>query len=213
MPSSGGASLSKKVLKAAEQDRPDVARKRRWWDILVRSKPCRRLVFLDETGADTKMTRRYGWGPKSSRVIGQIPHGHWKTTTFLAALRATGVTAPLVLDGPMDGVCFLAYVEQFLVPTLQPGDLVVMDNLSSHKQQGVLEAIRAVGADVLYLPPYSPDFNPIEKLFSKLKTLLRMSGERTTEGLWRRIGALLEEFTPSECQNYLRSCGYTAHGF
>jgi transposase len=199
------------VLKAAEQQRPDVAQKRRWWNILVQSKACRRLVFFDETGADTKMTRRYGWGPRSSRVIGHVPQGHWKTTTFAAALRASGVIAPLVLDGAMNGECFLAYVRQFLVPALEPGDLVVMDNLSCHKQSGVGEAIREAGAEVYYLPPYSPDLNPIEKMFSKLKTLLRTSAERTTEALWNRIGTLLDEFTPSECQNYIRSCGYTAH--
>jgi len=211
MRSSDGASRSKKVLKAAEQQRPDVAQKRRWWNILVQSKACRHLVFFDETGADTKMTRRYGWVLRSSRVIGHVPQGHWKTTTFAAALRASGVTAPLVLDGPMNGECFLAYVRQFLVPTLEPGDLVVMDNLSSHKQSAVGEAIREAGAEVYYLPPYSPDLNPIEKMFAKLKALLRTSAERTTEGLWNRIGVLLDEFTPSECQNYIRSCGYTAH--
>jgi transposase len=166
-------------------------------------------VFLDETGADTKMSRRYGWGPKSSRVISHVPHGHWKTTTFLAALRSTGLTAPLVLDGPMDGACFLAYVQQFLCPALRPGDIVVMDNLSSHKQQGVVEAIRQVAAEVLYLPPYSPDLNPIEKLFAKLKTLLRQHAERTTQALWNRIGTLLDAFTPTECSNYLKHCGYT----
>ena len=208
---SAGESLLKKVLKAAEQQRPDVAQKRRWWNILVQSKACRRLVFFDETGADTKMTRRYGWGAKSSRVVDHVPQGHWKTTTFAAALRASGVIAPLVLDGPMDGECFLAYVRQFLVPALEPGDLVVMDNLSSHKQSAVGDAIRQAGAEVCYLPPYSPDLNPIEKMFSKFKTLLRMSAERTTEGLWNRIGVLVDEFTPSECLNYIRSCGYTAH--
>jgi transposase len=208
MRSNAGASRSKKVLKAAEQQRPDVARKRRWWEILVQSKPCGGLVFFDETGADTRMIRRYGWGLRSSRVIDHVPQGHWKTTTFAAALRASGVIAPLVLDGPMNGECFLAYVRQFLVPALQPGDLVVMDNLSCHKQSGVWEAIREAGADVLYLPPYSPDLNPIEKMFSKLKTLLRKSAERTTEALWNRMGVLLDEFSPQECLNYIHSCGY-----
>lgn len=183
--------------------------KRRWWEILVQSQSYKQLVFLDETGADTKMTRRYGWGLKSSRVIGRVPLGHWKTTTFVAALRATGLTAPLVLDGPMNGDSFLAYVQQFLTPTLQPGDIVVMDNLSSHKQPAVLQAIRQVGADVFYLPPYSPDLNPIEKVFAKLKTLLRRHAERTTEALWNRIGKLLDEFPPHECLNYIQSCGYT----
>lgn len=183
--------------------------KRRWWEILVQSKPWPRLVFLDETGADTKMTRRYGWGLKSARVIGHVPHGHWKTSTFVAALRSTGLTAPMVLDGPMDGECFLTYVKQFLTPTLKRGDMVVMDNLPCHKQAGVTEAIRQVGADALYLPPYSPDLNPIEKAFAKLKTLLRKAAERTTEALWNRLGALVDEFSPKECLNYFESCGYT----
>jgi transposase len=207
--SDAGESRSKKVLKATEQLRADVQEKRRWWEILVHSKDAQRLVFLDETGADTKMARRYGGGEKSSRVISQVPHGHWKTTTFVAALRNTGLTAPLVLDGPMNGESFLAYVTQFLVPTLRPGDLVLMDNLSCHKQAGVQEAIRQAEAHVLYLPPYSPDLNPIEKLFAKWKTLLRKHGERTTAALWTRIGKLLDEFTPAECCNDFRSCGYT----
>lgn len=157
------------------------------------------------------MARRYGWGKKSSRVISDVPHGHWKTTTFVAALRTTGLTAPTVLDGPMNGAFFLAYVEQQLVPTLFRGDLVVMDNLSSHKQKGVRAAIESVGADLLYLPPYSPDFNPIELAFSKLKTLLRKHAERTVEGLWKRLGSLLDHFPPNECTNYFKHCGYHEH--
>jgi transposase len=187
-----------------------VRQKRQWWDILVRSKAARRLVFLDETGADTRMIRRYGWGLKSSRVISHVPYGHWKTSTFIAALRTSGLSAPMVLDGAMNGECFLAWVEQFLVPELRPGDLVVLDNLSCHKQELVPLAIRKVGADVFYLPPYSPDLNPIEQVFSKLKGLLRRHAERTRESLWTRIGTLLDEFTPSECSNYIRHCGYRA---
>jgi transposase len=156
------------------------------------------------------MDRRYGWGESSSRVIGQIPFGHWRTTTFVAGLRSSGLIAPLVLDGPMNSEYFLAYVQQFLVPTLGRGDLVVLDNLSSHKQAGVQESLQSVGADVLYLPPYSPDLNPIEKLFAKLKTLLRTHAERTVETLWKRAGQLLDEFSPQECLNYIRSSGYTA---
>ncbi len=178
--------------------------------MLSRWRP-QQLVFLDETGANTKMARRYGWGEKSSRVISDVPHGHWKTTTFVAALRTTGITAPTVLDGPMNGAFFLAYVEQQLVRTLSRGDLVVMDNLGSHKQQGVRVAIESVGADLLYLPPYSPDFNPIELAFSKLKTLLRKHAERTIEGLWKRLGSLLDEFPPNECMNYFKHCGYHEH--
>jgi transposase len=179
--------------------------------MLVASKAAERLVFLDETGADTKLARRYGWGPKSARVVSDVPCGHWRTTTFVAALRTTGLTAPLVVDGAMNSEIFLAYVQQFLLPTLRAGDIVVMDNLSSHKQRGVREAIESVGAQLSYLPPYSPDLNPIEQAFSKLKTLLRKHAERTVAGLWQRIGQLLDHFTPAECQNYFRHCEYTEH--
>lgn len=168
----------------------------------------RHLVFIDETGTNTKMARRYGRGRRGQRVIGKVPHGHWKTTTFVAALRHDGLTAPLVVDGAMNGDIFLAYVEQQLVPTLRPGNVVIMDNLASHKKAGVREAIEAAGARLVYLPPYSPDFNPIELLFAKLKWLLRSEGERTISGLWRRLGELVDEFPPRECTNYFRHCGY-----
>ena len=204
-----GASCSKKVMRAAEQQRPDVVEKRRWWDILFSHKPASCFVFLDETGASTKMARRYGWGPRSERVVSDVPHGHWKTTTFIGALRTSGMTAPMVIDGAMNGDLFLAYVEQQLVPTLRKGDIVVMDNLSSHKRAGVREVIESAGATLVYLPPYSPDLNPIELAFSKLKTLLRKFAERTVESLWNRIGQLVDEFTPAECINYFRHCGYT----
>jgi transposase len=170
-----------------------------------------RYVFLDEMGANTKMTRLYGWGPKSERVVAAVPHGHWKTTTFLGALRTTGLTAPLVIDGALTGELFLAYVQQQLVPTLSPGDIVVLDNLSSHKHAGVREAIEAAGCTLAYLPPYSPDFNPIELLFSKLKSLLRKHAERTIDSLWARLGQLVTEFTPDECRRYFQHCGYTAN--
>lgn len=170
-----------------------------------------RYVFLDEMGANTKMTRLYGWGPKSERVVADVPHGHWKTTTFLGALRTTGLTAPLVIDGPLTGELFLAYVQQQLVPTLTPGDIVVLDNLSSHKHVGVRAVIEAAGGTLAYLPPYSPDLNPIERLFAKLKTLLRKHAERTIDSLWTRIGQLVTEFTPNECRHYLSHCGYTVN--
>ena len=157
------------------------------------------------------MIRRYGWGPKSSRVISDAPHGHWKTTTFLAALRSTGFTAPLVVDGPMNGNVFLAYVEQQLIQTLKPGDLVIMDNLSSHKRVGVKEAIESVGAELMYLPPYSPDLNPIELAFSKLKTLLRKAAARTVDELENAIVKIIESYKPQECRNYFRHCGYNAN--
>jgi len=197
------------VTHAAEQKRPDVQQRRRWWRILLDRWRPEQLVFLDETGANTKMERRYGWGPKSSRVISHVPHGHWKTTTFVGGLRTTGLTAPTVLDGPMNSEFFLAYVQQQLVSTLRCGDLVIMDNLSSHKQTGVRDAIKSVGADLLYLPPYSPDLNPIELAFSKFKTLLRKHAERTVEDLWNRIGTLLDEFSEQECTNYFKHCGDT----
>lgn len=173
--------------------------------------PVKRYVFLDEMGANTKMARLYGWGPKSERVVSSVPFGHWKTTTFLGALRATGLTAPLVIDGPLTGELFQAYVQQQLVPTLQAGDIVVLDNLKCHKHAGVREALKAAGCQLVYLPPYSPDLNPIEQLFAKLKTLLRKHGERTIDALWTRIGQLVGEFSPDECLNYLRHCGYTAN--
>lgn len=168
-------------------------------------------VFLDETWTKTNMTRLRGRCPRGHRLVDYAPHGHWQTTTFLAALRLGGLTAPLVVDGPINGELFLAYVQQQLAPTLQPGNMVVMDNLSSHKVKGVREAIEAVGAKIVYLPPYSPDFNPIEQVFAKLKSLLRKAKERTLEGLWKRIGSSLDFFTPIECENYFRHCGYTAH--
>lgn len=196
------------MTRATEQQRPDVQSQRRWWDILVMRHVARKLVFLDEFGADTKMTRRYGWGPRSQRVVSDVPFGHWKSLTFVGALKITGLTAPMVLEGAMDGECFLAYVQQFLCPTLARGNIVVMDNLACHKQSGVKAAIEAVGANVFYLPPYSPDLNPIEQAFAKLKTLLRKAAERTIDGLTHRIGQLVDHFTPTECQNYFRNSGY-----
>ena len=196
------------MIHAAEQDRPDVQKRRVWWKAEMLGIDPRRLVFIDETGTNTKMARRYGRGRRGQRVIGKVPHGHWKTTTFVAALRHDGLTAPLVVDGAMNGDLFLAYVQQQLVPTLQPGDVVIMDNLASHKKAGVREAIEAVGAQVVYLPPYSPDFNPIELVFAKLKWLLRSAAERTISDLWHRLGELVDEFPPHECLNYFRHCGY-----
>ena len=167
-----------------------------------------RFVFLDETGAATNMTRLRGWGPRGERLVDAAPHGHWRTTTFLAGLRASGIIAPFVLDGPMTGDVFRAYVEQMLAPALLPGDVVVMDNLAAHKVAGVTQAIRAVGASVMYLPPYSPDLNPIEQVFAKLKTLLRKAEARTRDALWDTIAALLDAFAPAECQNYITNSGY-----
>lgn len=178
------------------------------WRVWQRYMDPASFVFLDETGAATNMIRRYGWGPRGERLVDAAPHGHWKTTTFLAGLRSTGIVAPLVLDGPMTGEAFRAYVEQFLAPTLLPGDVVVMDNLAAHKVAGVREAIAAAGASLLYLPPYSPDLNPIEQMFAKLKALLRKAATRTRDALWNTIGKLLDAFTPAECRNYLQNSGY-----
>jgi transposase len=169
-----------------------------------------KLVFIDETWAATNMTRSYGRAPKGCRCVGSAPLGAWQSTTFVAGLRHRQLTAPMVVDGPMDGELFLAWVEQFLGPTLQTGDIVILDNLSSHKVEGVQQAIAAAGAMVLYLPPYSPDLNPIEKLFSKLKTCLRQAARRSTEELWKQIGELLNTITASECANYLASSGYVS---
>jgi transposase len=166
------------------------------------------LVFIDETWTKTNFTRLRGRARRGQRLVEKVPHGHWKTTTFVAALRSSGLTAPLVVDGPIDGQLFLAYVRQQLAPTLRPGDIVVLDNLSSHKVAGVQQAIEGVGAQVAYLPPYSPDFNPIEQVFAKLKSLVRSAKQRTVEGLWNLLGQLLDRFPATECRNYFRHCGY-----
>lgn len=196
------------MLHAAEQKRPDVAELRATWLVRQCGWNPENLVFIDETWAKTNMTRSHGRAPRGQRLVDYVPHGHWKTTTFLAALRVTGITAPLVVDGAINGEIFLAYVRQHLVPTLKPNDIVIMDNLSSHKLEGVRMTIEAAGARLVYLPPYSPDFNPIEQVFSKLKALLRKFGERTIDALWQRLGLLLDSFAQNECQNYFRHCGY-----
>lgn len=168
----------------------------------------RRLVFLDETWLSTNMARCCGRCAKGQRLKAAVPYGHWKTTTFLAGLGHQGVVAPLVLDGPIDGESFRAYVEQFLAPALRPGQIVILDNLASHKVAGVREAIEAVGAHVLYLPRYSPDLNPIENLFAKLKALIRKVAARTVDALWTAIGEILRDLQPHECRNYLAHAGY-----
>lgn len=154
------------------------------------------------------MTRRYGLAPRGRRLVAPVPHGHWKTSTFLAALRQDRLAAPCVLDGAINGAAFLAYVEQFLAPELRPGDIVVMDNLGSHKVAGVREAIEACGAELRYLPPYSPDLNPIEQVFAKLKAGLRTAAARTVDTLWNAIGRAVPSFEPAECANYFANAGY-----
>jgi transposase len=191
-----------------EQERPDILKRRQaWFDRQPDLEPDK-LVFIDETGLSTKMARLRGRAPCGERCRSGVPHGHWKTTTFTGALRLSGMTAPMVLDGAMNGTAFLAYVEQVLVPTLSHGDIVIMDNLPAHKAAGVHEAIEAVGAKLRYLPPYSPDFNPIENAFAKLKSILRAKAERTIDALWNAVGDVITLFEPDECANYFAACGY-----
>lgn len=165
-------------------------------------------MFIDETWAKTNLTRTYGRSQRGTRLLQSVPYGRWETTTFLGAMRSTGFVAPLCVEGAINGALFQAWIEQLLVPVLRPGDVVVMDNLSSHKGLRVIQAIEAAGASVRYLPPYSPDLNPIELAFSKFKKLLRDGAARTTEKLWQLCGNVLDLFTESECRNYLRHCGY-----
>ena len=193
---------------ASEQDRPDVAEQRTQWQATQKDIDPARYVFLDETWAKTNMTRRYGRSPLGTRLVEKTPWCRWETTTFLGALRVEGFVAPLTVEGPINGLLFRAWVEQHLAPILKPGDIVVMDNLSSHKVAGVQEAIEAVGAELRYLPPYSPDLNPIELAFSKFKKLLRDGAERTVDKLWTLCGQLLDQFTEAECRNYFQHCGY-----
>ena len=195
---------------ATEQDRPDIARRRAWWKRHQLKIDPARLVFIDETWAKTNMVRTHGWWRRGFPLRAHVPHGHWRTMTFLAALRYDRIAAPCVIDGPINGISFRAYVEQFLLPTLAAGDIVIMDNLGSHKGQAVRQLIRAAGAKLFFLPRYSPDLNPIEQVFSKLKTLLRKADPRTIETTWREIGALLGNFTPQECANYLVNSGYAS---
>ena len=167
-----------------------------------------RLVFIDETGTKTNMTRMYGRAPKGERLISDAPFGHWKTQTFIAGLRHDGITAPWVLDGPMNRACFDLYIETQLAPTLKQGDIVILDNLSSHKSERAKAALRKRGAWLLFLPPYSPDLNPIEMAFSKLKAYLRKAKCRTIEALWKAIGNISDLYSPKECWNYLNAAGY-----
>jgi len=182
-------------------------RRRAWFDGQLDLEP-ERLIFIDETAASTKMARLRGRAKRGDRCRASVPHGHWKTTTFTAGLRLGGIAAPMLLDGPMNGPAFLAYAEQVLVPELRPGDIVVMDNLPAHKISGVREAIEKAGARLLFLPPYSPDFNPIEMAFSKLKALLRKAAARTVDELWAVIADCLSAFKPDECRNYFTAAGY-----
>jgi transposase len=182
-------------------------RRQEWFDSQLDLDPAK-LVFIDETGLSTKMSRLRGRSLRGERCRSAVPHGHWKTTTFTGALRLSGMTAPMVLDGAMNGVTFRAYVEQVLTPTLRPGDIVVMDNLPAHKAEGVRHAIERAGCELRYLPPYSPDFNPIENAFSKLKAHLRARAERSVGALWNSVGEIVTLFEPHECANYFAAAGY-----
>ena len=193
---------------ASERDRPDVARRRERWAERQDQIDPERLVFIDETWTKTNMEPLRGWAPLGARLVAKVPYGHWKTSTFIAALRCDRIEAPWLLDGPVNAAAFLTYVEKILSPTLRSGDLVIMDNLSSHKGKAVRQAIRAVGAKLLFLPKYSPDLNPIEQVFAKLKHLLRKEAARTIETLTAAVGKLLGAFTAEECANYLANSGY-----
>lgn len=195
-------------MHASEQDRPDVKAAREAWREEQPALDISSLVFIDESGFTTNMVRRYGRCPIGQRLVAKAPHGHWRTTTFIAALRRDGLDAPMTLDGPMDGETFRAWTEQFLAPVLKPGDIVVMDNLPSHKVSGIREAIEARGAMLSYLPPYSPDLNPIEQVFAKFKSALRKAAARTVQKLWAGIADTLRTFSAQECAAYLKHCGY-----
>ena len=195
---------------AEEQERPDVARRRGQWRKYQGSVKAGRLVFIDETWAKTTMTPLRGWCARGERLRAKAPFGHWKTMTFIAALRCDRIDAPCLFDGPINGELFLAYVRGCLVPTLQPGDIVIMDNLGSHRGKAVRKAIREAGARLLFLPKYSPDLNPIEQGFAKLKHLLRKARARSYDGLLQATAELLDTFLPNECAAYLRNSGYAA---
>jgi transposase len=204
------ARRGKKTAHASKQERPDLLKRREaWFEDQLDLDP-ETLVFADETGLSTNMARRYGRAPRGERCRSGVPHGHWKTTTFTGTLRLSGLTAPMVLDGPMNGIAFRAYVKQVLAPTLRPGDIVIMDSLPAHKAEGVRAAIERAGASLHFLPPYSPDFNPIENAFAKLKALPRAKAEQTIDALWVTVGTLIPLFLPAECTNYLRAAGYEA---
>lgn len=203
------AKASKKTLRASEQHRPDVARRRAAW---IRVQPridASGFVCIDETWTKTNMAPLHGWSPVGERCIADVPHGHWITQTCIAGLTPSGIIAPYVFDGPINGESFLAYVEQMLVPELTARNTVILDNLGSHKNDAVRQAIRKTGARLFFLPPYSPDLNPIEQAFSKLKHMLRKAKQRTITGVWQSIGEIIRTFTAEECHNYFINAGWS----
>jgi transposase len=198
----------KKTLYGLEQLRPDIARRRTRWRKLLPLLDPDRLVFIDETWIKTNMAPLGGWGARGQKQVGHSPHGHWRTMTFVAALTTASVQAPCVFDGPINGLCFRAWVELFLVPTLRPGQIVVMDNLGSHKAQAIRTAIKSAGARLLFLPPYSPDLNPIEQTFSKIKHCMRTAQNRTLEAIHQSLSKLVQSISTPECQKYIKAVGY-----
>jgi putative transposase len=198
----------KKTLIAAEQGRPDVVRRRAQWRKYRSHIDPGRLVFIDETWTKTNMAPLRGWAPRGQRIKAHVPHGHWQTMTFLAALRHDRVAAPWLIDGPINGDSFRVYIERVLVPTLRPGDIVIMDNLGSHKSHAVRHAIRSAGARLFFLPKYSPDLNPIEQFFAKLKHRLRKAAKRSTITVCDAIGDILKTISATECSNYFENAGY-----
>jgi transposase len=197
-------------VSAAERSRPDVAERRRRWAATLPGLDPDRLVFLDESGAQTNLARLRGRAPEGERLVAPVPHGHWKTYTMIGAVRLDGPCAAALVDGPVDADVFRTYTELVLVPALRPGDVVVMDNLQPHKAAGVREMIEAAGAALLYLPPYSPDYNPIENMWSKVKQLLRSAAARTFEALQRAVWAALDAVTQGDCRGFFAHCGYSA---
>ena len=193
---------------AGERDRPDVARRRAQWIKYQDRVEPQRLVFIDETWTKTNMAPLRGWAPRGQRFVAKVPHRRWTTTTFVAALRLDRIEAPWLLEGPIDGESFRTYVERVLLPTLRQGDIVIMDNLGSHKGKAVRELIRSTGAKLFFLPKYSPDLNPIEQVFAKLKHLLRKAAARTVEAVCAAIAEILAAYTPAQCTNYFRNSGY-----
>jgi transposase len=197
-------------LFALEQGRPDVLRRRRRWRSWQANLDPRRLVFIDETWIKTNMAPLRGWAPKGERLRAFAPHGHWRTLTFLGALRCDRLTAPCVFDGPINGECFRAYVAQQLLPVLKSGDIVIMDNLGSHKSAELRRMINAAGARLWYLPPYSPDLNPIEQTFAKIKHWMRIAQKRAVDDVCHTLGELIRAIQPTECQNYFSNAGYAS---
>jgi len=200
-------SVVKKTLHASERSRPDVVEQRKVWQEKLADLPATKLVFVDESGANTQMTRRYGRSPVGERLVCTAPQGHYQTTTLIAAVRLKGAQAPWLFDGAMDGEMFLAWVKEGLAPVLESGDIVVLDNLATHKVAGVKEAIEAVGARVEYLPPYSPDFNPIENLWSKVKQILKSRNPRTLRQLYKAAGAAFAAITIADCHGFFLNAG------